>query len=35
MDPNRGIDARYVKASQRICHDAQHPSALVLPVIPR
>jgi putative CocE/NonD family hydrolase len=27
--------ARYVKASQRIYHDAQHPSALVLPVIPR
>jgi putative CocE/NonD family hydrolase len=26
---------RYVKASQRIYHDAQHPSALVLPVIPR
>ena len=24
-----------VKASQRIYHDAQHPSALVLPVIPR
>ena len=35
MDPNRGIDAHYVKASQRIYHDAQHPSALVLPVIPR
>ena len=27
--------ARMVKASQRIHHDAQHPSALVLPVIPR
>jgi len=27
--------ARLVKASQRIYHDAQHPSALVLPVIPR
>jgi uncharacterized protein len=27
--------ARMVKASQRIYHDAQHPSALVLPVIPR
>src|ERR1017187_8849515 len=26
---------RSVKASQRIYHDAQHPSALVLPVIPR
>ena len=26
---------RLVKASQRIYHDAQHPSALVLPVIPR
>jgi uncharacterized protein len=26
---------RIVKASQRIYHDAQHPSALVLPVIPR
>jgi putative CocE/NonD family hydrolase len=26
---------RYVKAQQRIYHDAQHPSALVLPVIPR
>ena len=26
---------RYVKARQRIYHDAQHPSALVLPVIPR
>jgi putative CocE/NonD family hydrolase len=26
---------RMVKASQRIYHDAQHPSALVLPVIPR
>ena len=27
--------ARLVKASQRIYHDAQHPSTLVLPVIPR
>ena len=27
--------ARMVKASQRIYHDAEHPSALVLPVIPR
>src|SRR5580658_913398 len=27
--------ARMVNASQRIYHDAQHPSALVLPVIPR
>ena len=27
--------ARMVKASQRIYHDAQHPSALLLPVIPR
>jgi putative CocE/NonD family hydrolase len=27
--------ARMVKASQRIYHDAQHPSALVLPIIPR
>jgi len=27
--------ARMVKATQRIYHDAQHPSALVLPVIPR
>jgi len=26
---------RLVKASQRIYHDAQHPSALVVPVIPR
>jgi predicted acyl esterase len=26
---------RMVKASQRIYHDAEHPSALVLPVIPR
>jgi uncharacterized protein len=26
---------RMVKASQKIYHDAQHPSALVLPVIPR
>jgi len=26
---------RLVKASQRIYHDAQHPSTLVLPVIPR
>ena len=26
---------RLVKASQRIYHDARHPSALVLPVIPR
>ncbi len=26
---------RMVKAQQRIYHDAQHPSALVLPVIPR
>jgi len=26
---------RVVKANQRIYHDAQHPSALVLPVIPR
>jgi uncharacterized protein len=26
---------RMVKASQKICHDAGHPSALVLPVIPR
>ena len=26
---------RMMKASQRIYHDAQHPSALVLPVIPR
>ncbi len=26
---------RMVKAEQRIYHDAQHPSALVLPVIPR
>ena len=26
---------RLVKASQRIYHDAQHPSALVLPLIPR
>ncbi len=26
---------RYVKAQQRIYHDAQHPSTLVLPVIPR
>jgi uncharacterized protein len=27
--------SQLVKASQRIYHDAQHPSALVLPVIPR
>jgi uncharacterized protein len=26
---------RMIKASQKIYHDAQHPSALVLPVIPR
>ena len=26
---------RLVKAKQKIYHDAQHPSALVLPVIPR
>ena len=30
-----GGSARMVKAQQRIYHDAQHPSALVLPVIPR
>jgi hypothetical protein len=26
---------RMLKARQRIYHDAEHPSALVLPVIPR
>jgi len=38
-NPNTGEPiaggVRMVKASQRIYHDAQHPSALVLPVIPR
>jgi putative CocE/NonD family hydrolase len=33
-EPIRGA-TRVVKAIQRIYHDAEHPSALVLPVIPR
>jgi putative CocE/NonD family hydrolase len=33
-DPILGA-TRLVKADQRIYHDAQHPSALILPVIPR
>lgn len=33
-DPILG-STRMVKAEQRIFHDAQHPSALILPVIPR
>jgi hypothetical protein len=33
-EPNLGA-TRLVKATQTIYHDSQHPSALVLPVIPR
>jgi putative CocE/NonD family hydrolase len=32
-DPNRGT--RMVKATQSIYHDSEHPSALILPVVPR
>jgi putative CocE/NonD family hydrolase len=32
-DPERG--ARWVKATNTIFHDREHPSALILPVIPR
>ena len=40
LSPDDGSELRdrralCVKASQRVYHDAQHPSALVLPVIPR
>ena len=29
-----GFDSRYVSATNTIYHDAQHPSALILPVVP-
>jgi putative CocE/NonD family hydrolase len=28
-------DATFVKATNTVLHDSQHPSALVLPVVPR
>ena len=39
-NPNTGestaaIGARMVKAQQTVYHDAAHPSALILPVVPR
>ncbi|MGH2481299.1 MAG: CocE/NonD family hydrolase C-terminal non-catalytic domain-containing protein, partial [Ktedonobacteraceae bacterium] len=30
-----GLTSEFVSAKQRIYHDAAHPSAVVLPVIPR
>jgi putative CocE/NonD family hydrolase len=30
-----GTDTELLKATQRICHDSDHPSQLVLPVIPK
>jgi len=30
-----GKTSEYVVAEQTVCHDAAHPSAIILPVIPR
>ncbi|HSA03012.1 MAG TPA: CocE/NonD family hydrolase, partial [Candidatus Paceibacterota bacterium] len=30
-----GADTEWVKAEQTVFHDAQHPSSILLPIIPR